>query len=267
MTFQVAAQTPTAIVQNQPYKKPADSAFMSPKQIVTNQLSPQDQAFLVNMPPEALQAWAKHDPVRDFNNSKTRTVTNVVGNAIPYADSYLAGAMRSGPASAKVARSVSTGSDWGVFTGAIWLYNKALGKAYDAFPGMRKFKEDNPTIAMAGEIGTGVLVGRLAIKGWRSGFEKLSGGKSFEQVVENWAKKRTSATEKVATIFKPVTKLVEKFPKLPEYAGLAFAVTALGLIAKNLFDVHKVKKDSDRNLEHLKAQKEEAAKNILNNPA
>ena len=255
---------------------------------------PTDPLALANTPDYVLEQIAKQEANQQFNNSPTRKITKVVGNSIPFIDSFVAGAAHKGSASSKLASSAGRGSDWGVFAGAIWLYNKALNKAYDTFPGMRKLKEDHPTTAMIGEVGSAYVVGDVAIRGYRKAFKK--GLKTTpEQAFNNLFEKFPKTSNVLGNIFHPVKAITKMIPegvkqwgktainKLPEglrqrgktvsnnlstgvkqWGGLAVTLSIGGLILKNIFDVHKTKKNADQNLAELKDQRYQLALNIAN---
>ncbi len=260
MTPQIITQTSVATAQNG-FKvnnsKLAD--FSNP-----NRLSPEDQLILANTPDKLLDEIAKQQAYDQYNNSSTRKATRVVGNSIPFIHTFLAGAFHKGSASAKLAKSASTGADWGFFAGTVWLYNKALGKIYDTFPRARKFRDDHPTAAYIGEVGSAVYISRKAIKGFHAIIRKLSNGKKPMQIVQEFMEKRPNLAEKLAKVFKPVTNLIEKYPALKGYAKLGAAVTMLGLMAKDLYDVSKIRKNSGKNIEQLKDRRYQIAKNLAN---
>jgi len=229
--------------------------------------NPQSPLALANTPDEFLELAAKQEAYQQFNNSPTRKITNVVGTSIPFIDSFMAGAITKGSASSKLAGTVGRGSDWGVFAVAVWLYNKSLGKAYETFPGMRKFKENHPTITFVGELVTGVALARGAINLYRKGFKK--GLKTTpEQFFTNLFKKAPKVSETVAAIYKPVEKIASKIPeRIKKYAGAVITLSLAGLILKNIYDVRQTKKRTDKNLVELKNQRYQIALNLANKSA
>ncbi len=223
-------------------------------------LTPEQQLLLIaNASNDNLEIMARNEAARDYNQDPTRKVTEVVGTAIPYVDSVVQGALHKGSSSAQLAKTVSKGSDWGIFTGAVWLYHKALDKVYDNVPGLRNFKEDNPTLAFVGELISAVGVGQAAIWGYNKAVEKVTKGKTVTEVVEGWISKSPKTAETVAKVFKPIQMIPEK---VRGYLGLGIFLTFGGIILKNIFDVHNKKVQEDKRLEELKDERE-AAKILL----
>ncbi len=243
-TAQVTGQHPTPNID----EKPGSNTGIT-----------REMLAMANAPDDFLRAVARHEANEDYNNDPTRTITSVVGSSIPFVDSIARGAFHSGTASQKVARAASTGSDWGVFTGAVWLYNKALQKVYDNVPGLKKFKEDHPTITFLGEVGSAVGVGVAAIKGYRKGVELLT-GKTPEVLINQVTDRMKNSSEVIAKIFKPF----EMIPNaLRPYLGWGTFIVLGGIIAKNIFDVHNTKVKEDKRFEELKEQKYEATRALL----
>jgi|GEM_PF-6287943 len=236
-------------------KKPANDNIMDPD--TSNDLILLSAA---NTPDQFIESIAKQEAVENFNKKPTRTATSVVGHSIPFVDSFLKGASHNGPASAKVGKTVSTGSDWGVFTGAVWLYNKALDKVYDNVPGLRKFKEDHPATAFVGEVASGVAVGQTAIWGYHKGTEKLT-GKTSEVWINQATEKMKNSSETIAKVFKPFEKIPSSVKR---WGGFGLIATLGGLIIKNIYDVHKIKTDTDERAEQLKAVRNDAAERAAN---
>lgn len=214
-----------------------------------------DEVFLLaNANDHQLQSAAKKDAYQEYLDDPTRDVSKAVGTAIPFVDSFVQGALKSGAAAEKLGKAVSTGSDWGVFEGVTWLYRKALDKAYETFPSYRKFKQENPTMSYAAELGTTVGVGGLGILGYRKGVKKLT-GKLPEEIITAQFEKLKSKNELIAKVFTPI----EKIPKdIRGILGLTIFISLGSLIAKNIFDVHKTDKKAEKNYEDLVEKREQA---------
>ncbi len=252
-------------VVNQATNATAQHPGVNPGQrpeIQVNPMSPEELLRLSNTPDDVLELAAKYDAYQKYNDDPTRTVTSIVGNTVPFADSFMTGALTKGPASHKVAATANKGTDWAIFVGAVWLYNKALSKVYDNFPGLKQVKEDHPGVALVGEIGSAVLVGEAAIWGANKAFAGLV-GKSKEQTFTEFFTKKAKTSEFLAKPLMEVSKFAEKHPNIVKYSGLGVTVLLVGLIAKNIFDAHRTKVNTDKKLAELKDQRYDTTKALL----
>lgn len=244
---QVTTQTTTTIAKNKGSEKP---------------WVPVEQYALINAPDSYLKAIASNEPYEKYRKNPTRGVTKLVGNSIPYVDSYLTGALTKGSTRTKLAATGDTATDWGVFTGAIWLYNKALNKVYDTFPEAKKFRQENPTISYVGEAASAVAVGNSAI--W--GFNKLDVKEKAGRKIGEFLSNHPGFEKNLGKVFKPVSNIAENIPKpMKSWIGLGTTLTLVGLIAKNIFDVHHAHSQVKNNYEQLKDLRYQETKALLQN--
>jgi len=256
MVTGVVLPSTTAAAQAKGYPAPVVNEEIKKQ---TAQPNLQDKYLVANTPDDYLQAISKYQAYSQYNNDPTRGITKVVGNSIPFVDSFARGAMHQGSGSAKIAKTASTGADWGIFTGAVWLYNKAVNKVYDLFPGAAKFREDHPTTAYVGELATSVAVGHGAVRG----FEKIGGNEFIDKNVNKFFENKPGISKKIEDITKPLNEFAKNHPKAMGYAGLGVTLTLGGLIAKNIYDVFHAKKAADKRYEQLKDQRYQVTKELL----
>ncbi len=218
---------------------------------------------IANLPDGLLQAVAEKDAYEQYANDPTRKVTSVVGHSIPFVDSFVRGALHDGTkgsGSAKIAKTASTGADWGIFVGIVWLYNKGLDQVYKLFPGAREFKHDHPTVAYVGELATGVGIGHLGVHY----FNKWGGNqKVFDEVRNFFDKNYPNLAEKAGNIVRPLADFAEKNKVIMGWASVGVLATLGGIIIKNIYDVYKTKKNADDKFEELKDQRYQVTKELL----
>lgn len=217
---------------------------------------------VAELPDGLLKAVAYNDVYTNYkDNALTPKVVDAVGTSIPFIDSVARGALHDGKGSAKIARTANTGKDWGIFVGAVWLYNKALEQVYKAFPGARQFKQENPTITAIGEVGSAVAVGQGAIWGANKLYNKISPNKAFEQHVQEFVEKKfPKVSQKVGEVLKPVSEFAKNNKPVMKWAGFGVIATLGGLIVKYFYDVYNTREKADDKFEQLKDQRYEVVK-------
>ncbi len=256
MTTGIVLPTTSATAQNQGYLPQMD------KQVVkrqTGQPTLQDRYNIANTPDSLLESMAKYEAYTEYKNDPTRTATKAAFPTFLVADSFTQGVMKQGSGSAKLATTASTASDWGVFTGAVWLYNKGINKMYDLFPGAAKFREDHPTTAYVGELASSTALGWGAVHVYNQ-----KGGHEFvERNMKKLLDKTPGLSNKAEEIVRPLSDFAKKHKNIVALGYLGAGMVAIGLVAKNIYDVFHAKETADNRYEQLKDQRYQVTKELL----
>ncbi|MCK7484546.1 MAG: hypothetical protein MZU97_02615 [Bacillus subtilis] len=117
-------------------------------------------------------------------------------------------------------------------------------------------------MTMAGSVVGGVAIGQVGIVYGNKGLNKLfniENGKGVDHFYSRFKDKLNNmpgAKFIQDKIYKPTEKFVNS--KAGKYTGIAVVAGLVGLIGKNLYDVHKAKKTSDKTYDNLQNMREQA---------
>jgi len=227
---------------------------------------------LVNTQDSDIKSLAKQRAIDEFTQTPTRKITNNIAKAIPWVDSFITGVTTPGNFSTKVLTSLDTGKDWAVFNIATNLYLKAINKLAEKFPGLHKFTEDHPVITLAGLTASGVYAGQKAIKAFNWALGKIFNVDQNVTLAQHFDLKYGGHINKLpgtSSLNNKILKPIEKFLQKPaiQCLGLIANIGLIGLIGKNIYDVYKMKQNSDNTYSKFKDMQLESSRIMLNQQA
>lgn len=218
---------------------------------------------ITNMSDADIDKSVRHKACKEYTNDNTRTVTNIIGTAIPIISSLACGITAKGNTADKTRAALIAGKQWGLFIAGAYLLNKAVIQIIKNVNPIKDFTDNHPGLTIAGIIIGCFEAGKAAIHYGDKALTKLLDNKSIDERLTKFLQKSSMLKNK--TLEKTINKL-ENFANSPkgEYAGIA-AITGLGvLIVKNFYDLFKVDYKISKTKENLKEKRFNASKELAN---
>lgn len=193
----------------------------------------------------------------DYASSPNRKTERKFANMLPVMDSVLIGASTQGSLGSKVVSGGKELTNWGIFIGLSYLYNKMMGKLVKNSDTLQNFKENSPVAFNVANVAVGVTACCSGLYYIKKGFNKFvaphlsKGVKDFpknlaDNIDDSSFGKRINAG---------LANFAKDYPKITKGLKIAAAWTlpilCAGLLITWIADLAKINKNKNTTLKNL----------------